>query len=68
VLDGVLESTDDGILMADSAGRPVVGNRRWAALLGGPGLELPQAGRAHRPPRNRFAASWSATSTLKATW
>ena len=39
VLDSVLESTDDGILMADSAGAPVVANRRWAALLGGPGLE-----------------------------
>ena len=39
MLDGVLESTDDGILMADAAGRPVVANRRWTALLGGPGLE-----------------------------
>jgi signal transduction histidine kinase len=39
VLDAVLESTDDGILMADPDGQPVVANRRWTALLGGPSLE-----------------------------
>jgi signal transduction histidine kinase len=39
VLDAVLESTDDGILMADIGGRPVVANRRWTLLLGGAGLE-----------------------------
>jgi signal transduction histidine kinase/HAMP domain-containing protein len=38
VLDAVLESTDDAILMADPAGQPVVANRRWTALLGSPDL------------------------------
>jgi signal transduction histidine kinase len=39
VLDAVLESTGDGILMVDPPGQPVVSNARWAELEGGPGLE-----------------------------
>ena len=39
VLDAVLQSTGDGILLVDSAGLSVVGNRRWQQLLGGEGLE-----------------------------
>jgi two-component system phosphate regulon sensor histidine kinase PhoR len=38
VLDAVLESAGDGVLMADPSGQPVVENRRWAELLGTPGL------------------------------
>jgi signal transduction histidine kinase len=34
VLDAVLESTDDGILMVDATGEPVVANARWSVLLG----------------------------------
>jgi signal transduction histidine kinase len=39
VLDAVLESTGDGVLMADEHGKLVVANRRWADLIGAPGLE-----------------------------
>ena len=35
VLDAVLESTGDGILMVDAAGNSVVGNRAWIELAGG---------------------------------
>ena len=52
VLDAVLESTDDGILMADTAGRPVVANRRWTLLLGGSG-----------PKRRRRSAAWGVTTS-----
>ena len=38
VLDAVLESAGDGVLMADPSGLPVVENRRWAELLGARGL------------------------------
>lgn len=38
VLDAVLESTGEGILMVDDAGHTVVGNRAWRDLLGGDGL------------------------------
>jgi signal transduction histidine kinase len=38
VLDAVLESTGDGILMVDGAGKSVVGNRAWRELAGGPHL------------------------------
>jgi signal transduction histidine kinase len=44
VLDAVLESVGDGILMADPAGQVVVANGRWTALLGGAAGEwLPAA-------------------------
>ena len=39
VLDAVLDSTGDGILMVDDAGKTAVGNRCWRELLGGEGLE-----------------------------
>lgn len=39
VLDAVLESTGDGILMVDDAGHTLVGNRRWRELLGREGLQ-----------------------------
>jgi signal transduction histidine kinase len=39
VLNAVLESTGDGILMTAPDGTPLVGNRRWTELLGGAGLE-----------------------------
>jgi signal transduction histidine kinase len=38
VLDAVLESAGDGVLMADRSGQQVVENRRWAELLGSRGL------------------------------
>jgi signal transduction histidine kinase len=38
VLDAVLESTGDGILMADEDGRTLVANSVWASLTGGAGL------------------------------
>jgi signal transduction histidine kinase/HAMP domain-containing protein len=38
VLDAVLEAVEDGILLLDPAGTPKVANRRWTAMLGGPGL------------------------------
>jgi signal transduction histidine kinase len=38
VLDAVLESTGDGILMTDTKGNTLVANRQWAALTGGEGL------------------------------
>src|SRR5205814_9015855 len=38
VLDAVLESTGDGILMADDDGRTLVANSVWESLTGGPGL------------------------------
>jgi HAMP domain-containing protein len=38
VLDAVLESTGDGILMTDHQGKVAVSNGRWPALLGGEGL------------------------------
>ena len=34
VLNAVLDSTADGILMTDSTGKRVVANRRWAELVG----------------------------------
>ncbi len=43
VLDAVLESTGDGIVMFDPTGGPVVANRRWVDLLGRPGLEAAEA-------------------------
>src|SRR6185312_14603223 len=41
VLDSVLESTGDGILMVDPSGRRVVSNRAWEALTGGDDLAAP---------------------------
>ena len=38
VLDAVLESTGDGILMADDDGRTLVANSVWESLTGGAGL------------------------------
>ena len=38
LLDAVLESTGDGILMTDTDGARLVGNRRWADLTGGESL------------------------------
>jgi two-component system, OmpR family, sensor histidine kinase VicK len=38
VLDAVLESTEDAILMTDHAGKVAVGNDRWRSMLGGEGL------------------------------
>jgi two-component system, OmpR family, phosphate regulon sensor histidine kinase PhoR len=35
VLDAVLDSTGDGIVMVDRWGGPVVANRAWTALVGG---------------------------------
>jgi two-component system phosphate regulon sensor histidine kinase PhoR len=38
VLNSVLDSTGDGILMTDPAGKPVVANRRWRDMLGADGF------------------------------
>jgi len=37
VLDAVLQSAGDGILMVDTGGKPVVANSRWSELLGAEG-------------------------------
>ncbi|HEY7063823.1 MAG TPA: ATP-binding protein [Chloroflexota bacterium] len=39
VRDAVLESTGDGILMVSQRGETAVANARWAALVGGEGLQ-----------------------------
>jgi len=46
VLDAVLESAGDGILMVDEVGRTVVSNYAWTFLTGGDGLDA--AGELHR--------------------
>jgi two-component system, OmpR family, sensor histidine kinase VicK len=38
VLDAVLDSTGDGIIMTDATGRLLVANRRWSEQIGGAGL------------------------------
>ncbi|MBV9601185.1 MAG: HAMP domain-containing protein [Chloroflexi bacterium] len=43
VLDAVLESIANGVLLVESAGHQVVANRRWTDLLGGEGLDAAAA-------------------------
>jgi len=62
VLDAVLESAGDGVLMADRSGKPVVENRRWAELLGGQGLaaaaELRRLEGSHQQKFAQAALAW----------
>lgn len=64
VLDAVLESTGDGILMVDGAGRPVVSNQHWKNLAGGDGLgaaaELRRLEGSHQETFNRSSQAWLA--------
>jgi two-component system, OmpR family, phosphate regulon sensor histidine kinase PhoR len=67
VLQAVLESAGDGILMVDPSGNRVVANTRWAELLGadelGASTDLIRAG--HHGPDHTFArtvSNWLADS------
>jgi signal transduction histidine kinase len=61
VLDAVLESAGDGILMVDEGGQAAVANRAWSDMVGGAGLAALASFKAADNPDESFnqaAARW----------
>jgi signal transduction histidine kinase len=71
VLNSVLDSTADGILMTDPSGQPVVANRRWRDLLGADGFAAAAAFReldgSHQRSLADAAHEWLAGARRLAT-